>query len=55
MKDLIEIVKVTLPSLLLVIAVCYIVGGYFRNSEKHQKMKVVRGNQKLITPLRLQA
>ena len=50
-----EILKITLPSLLMLIMVYYIVGGFFRNSEKRQKLKVIRGNQKLITPVRLQA
>ena len=55
MKDLVEIIKITLPSLIMLMALYYIVGGYFRNSEKRQKLKIVLGNQKLITPLRLQA
>ena len=33
----------------------YIVGGFFRDNEKREKMKIIRGNQKIITPLRLQA
>ncbi len=55
MKDLIEILKITLPSLIMLAALYYIVGGFFRNSEKRQKLKAIRGNQKLITPIRLQA
>ena len=55
MNELVDIIKITLPSLIMLIALYYVVGGYFRNSEKRQKLKVVRGNQKLITPLRLQA
>jgi len=55
MKDLVEILKITLPSLIMLAALYYIVGGFFRNSENRQKLKIVRGNQKLITPLRLQA
>lgn len=50
-----EILKITLPSLLMLIMVYYIVGGFLRNSEKRQKLKSIRGNQKLITPIRLQA
>jgi len=50
-----DILKITLPSLLMLIMVYFIVGGFFRNNEKRQKLKVIRGNQKLITPVRLQA
>jgi len=39
----------------MLIALHYIVGGYFRDSEKRHKLKAVRGSQKLITPLRMQA
>ena len=55
MIHFIEILKITLPSLLMLIMVFFIVGGFFRNSEKRQKLKVISGNQKLITPIRLQA
>ena len=55
MEHFFEILKITLPSLLMLIMVYYIVGGFFRNSEKRQKLKVILGNQKLITPIRLQA
>jgi len=50
-----DILKITLPPLLMLILVYFMVNGYFRNSEKLQKLKVIRGNQKIITPLRLQA
>ncbi len=55
MKDFIEILKITLPSIIMLIAVYYIVGGFLRNNENRQKLKAIRGNQKLITPIRLQA
>ena len=55
MEEVFEIIKIVLPSLVMLVAIYYIVGGYFRNSEKYQKLKSIRGNQKLITPLRLQA
>ena len=55
MDAFIEIVKITLPLLIMVAVVYYIVGGFLRNSEKRQKLKAIRSNQKLITPLRLQA
>jgi len=55
MENFIDVLKITLPSLIMLAALYYIVGGFFRNSENRQKLKIVRGNQKLITPLRLQA
>ena len=55
MDTFLEILKLTLPSLVMLAAVCYVVGGFLRNSEKRQKLKTISGNRKLITPLRLQA
>ena len=55
MEIFLEILKFTLPSLITLIAVYFIVGGFLRNSENRQKLKIIRGNQKLITPIRLQA
>jgi len=50
-----DILKITLPSLIMLIAVLGMMNSFFSNSEKRQKLKAIRGNQKLITPLRLQA
>ena len=50
-----DILKITLPSLLMLILVYCMVNGFFRYSEKRQKLKVIRSNQKMITPVRLQA
>jgi hypothetical protein len=50
-----DILKITLPSLIMLIAVYCIMNGFFRNNEKRQKLKTIRGNQKLITPIRMQA
>ena len=55
MENLFDILKITLPSLIMLAALYYIVGSFFRTSENRQKLKIVRDNQKLITPLRLQA
>jgi len=55
MDVFLEILKFTLPSLIMLIAVYFIVGGFLSNSEKRQKLKVILGNQKLITPIRMQA
>jgi len=50
-----DILKITLPSLLMLILVYYMMNSFFRHSEKRQKLRVIRCNQKLITPIRLQA
>jgi len=55
MEIFFDILKITLPSLLMLILVYYMMNGFFRNSEKRQKLKVIRSNQKMITPIRLQA
>jgi len=55
LKDLFDFLKIISPSIVMLIALHYIVGGYFRDSEKRQKLEAARGNQQLITPLRLQA
>ena len=55
MEVFFEILKITLPSLLMLILVYCMMNGFFRSSEKQQKLKVIRGNQKLVTPVRLQA
>ena len=50
-----DILKITLPSLIMLITVFGMMNKFFSSSEKRQKLKAIRGNQKLITPLRLQA
>ena len=55
LKDFFDFIKFILPSIVMLVAIAYIVGGYFRDSEKRERMKSIRGNQQLITPLRLQA
>ncbi|MDR1672932.1 MAG: hypothetical protein LBS09_05680 [Bacteroidales bacterium] len=55
MDIFIDLLKIVLPSIILLAAVCYIVGGFLRNSEKHRQLKAAKDNRKIITPLRLQA
>ena len=55
LKDLIDFIKIISPCIVMLITIHYIVGGYFRDNEKRRKIKTIRSNQKLITPLRLQA
>ena len=55
MEIFLEIIKLTLPSIIMLVAVYYVVGGFLRSNENRQKLKAIRGNQNLITPIRLQA
>jgi len=55
LKDLVDFIKIISPCIAMLIAMHYIVGGYFRDNEKRRKLKTVRNNQKVVTPLRLQA
>ncbi len=55
MKDFVEILKITLPSIIMLAAIYYIVGGFFRTKEQRQKLKMARGNRKQLLPIRLQA
>lgn len=55
MNELFEILKILLPSLLILLAVIFLVNKYFKQEkqERHQQIKIK--NQEIITPLRLQA
>ena len=55
MKEFLEILKYILPSLVVFLAVWYVLRSMFRAQEDQRKMEVVLENQKLITPVRLQA
>ncbi|MDR3094185.1 MAG: hypothetical protein LBU62_06040 [Bacteroidales bacterium] len=50
-----DILKITIPAVIVVIAVVYLVNGFLRNSEKLQQMKLMKENQQITLPLRLQA
>jgi len=55
LKDLVDFIKIISPSIVMLITIHYIVGGYFRDNEKRRKQKTVSSNKKIVTPLRLQA
>ena len=55
MKEFLEILKYTLPSLIVFLAVYYVLRSILRTQEDQRKMEVVLENQRLITPVRLQA
>jgi hypothetical protein len=55
MKDLLEILKYTLPSLIVFLTVYYVLKKYFENEDKKRYHLTLLKNQDIITPLRLQA
>ena len=52
---MLEILKYTIPSIVLFLTVFYILHSYFEDQEKKRQVKTALKNRKLITPLRLQA
>ncbi len=55
MHDTLEILKYTLPALVVFLAVYLVLARMFKSQENQQKMEVVLENQRLITPVKLQA
>ena len=55
MEDLLEILKYTLPSLIVFLTVYYFLKKYFENEAKKRMHQTLIKNHELITPLRLQA
>lgn len=52
---MLDVLKYTIPSLILFLTVFYILHSYFEDNEKKRQIKTALKNRKLITPLRLQA
>ena len=52
---MLEILKYTVPALVVFLTVFYILHSYFEDQEKKRQLKTALKNRKLITPLRLQA
>lgn len=55
MEDIIDILKYTLPSLVVFLTVYYFLKKYFENEEKKRNQQIILKNQDVITPLKLQA
>lgn len=55
MDQLLEILKYTLPSVVVFITAYFTLKMFLQNEEKKRKQELVLQNQKQITPLRLQA
>ena len=52
---MLEVLKYTIPSLVVFITVFYIVKSYFDDQEKRRRYKALIKNKELITPIQLQA
>ncbi len=55
MDELFEILKILLPSLLILLAVIFLVNKYFKEEKQKRHQQIITKNQEIITPLRLQA
>jgi hypothetical protein len=52
---LVEILKITIPSLIVFLTAYYVLKTVLQKENENRKLQVVLQNQKIITPLRLQA
>lgn len=55
MEILLEILKIILPALIVCVSVCYVLKSMLKKDLKVRKLEIILQNQKLITPIRLQA
>lgn len=55
MKDILEVLKYILPSLIVFLTVFYFLKKYFENEDKKRRHQASLKNQDILTPLRLQA
>ncbi len=55
MENILEILKYTLPSLIVFLTVYYILRKYFENEARKRTHQTILKNHEVITPLRLQA
>ena len=55
MNELLDILKYILPSLVVFVAVYFVLISFLENDSKKRIMEIKLANQKTITPIRLQA
>ncbi|MBN1184741.1 MAG: hypothetical protein JXB49_20815 [Bacteroidales bacterium] len=55
MATLLEIIKYTIPSLVVFITAYLLLNSFFKSMHEKQRLDLVINNQKIITPIRLQA
>ena len=55
METLFEILKITMPALLVFIAVYFVLNRMLKKDVENNKINIIMQNQKITTPIRLQA
>jgi hypothetical protein len=55
MSEILEILKYTLPAIIVLIATIFIIKQIVKNDQSRRNYEIVSKNQQLITPIRLQA
>ncbi|MBN2682610.1 MAG: hypothetical protein JXR58_08885 [Bacteroidales bacterium] len=55
MNDFLEILKYTIPSLIVFATAYYIILRFMKNEEDKRRFEAHQGSRKLVTPIRLQA
>ena len=55
MNEILEILKYTLPAIIVLIACVVLIKQMIKNDQSKRNYEIALGNQKIITPIRLQA
>ncbi len=55
MKDIFELLKYTLPSIVVFLTAYFIIKSFIENETLKRKIDLISSNSKLLTPIRLQA
>jgi hypothetical protein len=55
LKDIMEIIKIVIPSIVVFVTAFYIMKKFFENEDKKRQVESKMQNHNLITPIRLQA
>jgi hypothetical protein len=55
MTDFFDLLKIILPSIVMLVAVVFLVNNFMRDREKRQQVKLRMTNRKVVFPLQLQA
>nr|MQY79019.1 hypothetical protein [Bacteroidota bacterium] len=53
--EIVEILKYTLPALIVFFTAYLLIRSFIRNDQKRRNQEIILQNQKTITPIRLQA
>ncbi|MDA3780560.1 MAG: hypothetical protein PF487_10140 [Bacteroidales bacterium] len=55
MEDILEILKYTLPAIIVLLTSIFILKTIIRDNQKNRRIEIVTKNHRIITPIRLQA